>query len=132
MRLILLSTLGCLLAADGDKTIKMAHFEKAHEVKIKVFKEERAVKKGESFTVRLESNPTTGYSWGVVGPDYGPLELKKASFEKGGDKPGAPGVQVFEFTAKTANQQVVLVFNYGRPFEGIGTSTYELRVKVAE
>ena len=106
--------------------------DETFDAKVKVLKEERAAKKGESFSVRLESTPGTGYSWRVLGPEYGPLELKKASFEKGGDKPGAPGVQVFEFTAKTGNQQVVLVFNYGRPFEGIGTSTYELRVKVAE
>jgi hypothetical protein len=45
---------------------------------------------------------------------------------------GAPETQIFEFRAKEKNQQVVLVFNYGRPFEGLGTSVYELRVKVSE
>jgi predicted secreted protein len=133
MRFLTACLLTCILAADADKTIKLTDFEgkKVQEVKVKVIKEEMTVKKGESFSVKLESNPSTGYSWRVLGPEYGPLELKKATFEKG-DKPGAPGVQIFEFTAKKENQQVVLVFNYGRPFEGLGPQCYELKVKVSE
>lgn len=130
MRLVTLCLFGSLLAADPEKTVKLGDFQDKKASEVKIIKEERTVKKGESFTVRLESNPGTGYSWRVLGPEYGPLELKKASFEKGGDKPGAPGVQLFQFTAAKENQQIVLVFNYGRPFEGLGPNCYELRVKV--
>ncbi len=93
------------------------------------------LKAGETLTVKLVSNPTTGYMWHVLGPKYGPLELKKDDFEaRRTDLAGAPGTQIFEFVApKTAkNQGVLLVFNYGRSFEGLGTQSYELRVKVTE
>lgn len=134
MRYLMVCVLACLASADPDKTVKLSDFDgkKAQEAKVRVIKEEMTVKKGDSFSVRLESNPSTGFGWRVLGPEYGPLELKKAHFEKGDNKPGAPGVQVFELTARKENQQIVLVFNYGRPFEGLGPQCYELKVKVGE
>src|SRR4051812_27756655 len=122
MHLLSACALAYLVAAAPDKVVKLSEFEgkKAQEVKVKVIKEEITVKSGEAFAVKLESNPTTGFSWRTLGPNYGPLELKRSHFEKASaaGKPGAPGVQVFEFVAKEKNQQIVLVFNYGRPFEG--------------
>ncbi len=136
MHLLTACALAYLVAADPDKVIQLNQFEvkKTEEMKVKVIKEEITVKSGEAFAVKLESNPTTGFSWRTLGPNYGPLELKRSQFEKAvpGGKPGAPGVQVFEFVARQKNQQIVLVFNYGRPFEGLGPQCYELKVKVAD
>jgi inhibitor of cysteine peptidase len=127
--------LTCVFAADADKTVKLTDFrgDTAKEKTVKVIKEEVTVKSGDTFKVRLESNPSTGYSWRVMGPEYGPLKLTSSSYKKpGAGAVGAPGTQVFEFTAEKAGQQIVLIFNYGRPFEGLGDSTYELKVKVGE
>jgi predicted secreted protein len=135
MRSLAVCVLMALVAAAPEKVIKMSDFDgkKTHEAKVKVLKEEMTVKPGETFTVKLESTPSTGFSWKVLGPHYGPLELVRTHAEKPKEsRAGAPGAQVFEFRAKEKNQQVVLVFNYGRSFEGLGTSVYELRVKVSE
>ena len=124
------------LAAEPEKTVAMRDFAGAgvQAVPVKVLKDDIAVKEGSTLTVNLESNPSTGYGWKVLGPDYGPLQLKKASYVRpmAAGRVGAAGTQVFEFTARTKNQQVVLVFVYGRPFEGLGEQCYQLRVKVEE
>jgi inhibitor of cysteine peptidase len=130
-----LCILAGLVSADTDKLVKMRDFsgEAAKDQAVRVIKDEVTVKKGDAITVRLESNPTTGFSWRVLGPEYGPLKLKSSTFAKPrAGAVGAAGTQVFEFTADKGGQQIVLVFNYGRPFEGLGTSTYELKVKVEE
>ncbi len=123
------------VVAAGDKTITLNDFagDKPTEARVKVLKEEVTVKAGAPVVVRLESNPSTGYRWGVVGPEYGPLDLEKARYEPPAQsRPGAAGVQVFEFTAARKNQRIILVFLYGRPFEGLGDMCYQLRVNVEE
>ena len=127
----------CLVGAIGDQQVTDRDFaiKKDGETTVSTKTAQVTLKGGETLTVKLESNPTTGYSWQVLGPKYSPLELKKESFESGkSDAPGAAGTQVFEFVApKTGkNEGVVLVFNYRRPFEGLGSRGYELRVKVSE
>src|SRR5690349_17944872 len=112
MRSLTVCMLMALVAAAPEKVIKLSDFDgsKAHEAKVKVIKDEMTVKSGEPFSVRLESNPSTGFSWKVLGPHYGPLELVRTHSEKPKEsRPGAPGTQVFEFRAKEKNQQVVLV-----------------------
>ena len=127
----------CLVGAMGDQQVTDRDFatKKDPEAAVSTKTGEVTLKGGETLTVKLESNPTTGYSWQVLGPKYGPLKLEKESFEPGrSNTPGSPGTQVFEFVApKTGkNEGVVLVFNYRRPFEGLGARCYELRVKVTE
>jgi inhibitor of cysteine peptidase len=127
--------LAAVVAASPNKTVKMSDFrgDNATETKVKVLKDEITVKPGDTFSVKLEANPTTGYTWKVLGPGYGPLELKKDKYEpRGGKGAGGGGTHVFEFTAKEKNQQIVLVFIYGRSFEGLGPNCYQLRVKVEE
>lgn len=58
----------------------------------------------ETLVVNLSSNPSTGYKWTVVG-DPAPLKLEKQSYRKSTKSSpvvGAPGVQVFQFSASSA------------------------------
>ncbi|MAZ77097.1 MAG: hypothetical protein CMF39_00275 [Legionellaceae bacterium] len=76
----------------------------------------------QAYTLRLPSNPSTGYSWFLVGYDHDLLTLKSHQYIKAqGKVVGAPGISVWQFTvAKAAYQaprlgHVTLV--YARPWE---------------
>jgi inhibitor of cysteine peptidase len=71
---------------------------------------------GDTITIKLPSNPTTGYSWGQ--PEGGAhLELLSTKQEQGAtDRAGAPGFQIFSFKA-TETGVSTLTLNYFRPFE---------------
>jgi predicted secreted protein len=135
MRYLVAGLLSCCIAAVPDKTVKQSQFtgKNVKEEKVKVLKEQLTVKKGDAFSIKLESNRSTGYSWQLLGPNYGPVELKKSHYQEPDAKlRGAPGTDIFEFKATKPNEQVVLIFNYYRPFEGLGKECYELKVKVEE
>lgn len=71
---------------------------------------------GDTLTIKLPSNRTTGYSWGQ--PESGAhLELLSTKQEQAAtDRVGAPGFQVFSFKA-TETGVSTLTLNYFRPFE---------------
>jgi inhibitor of cysteine peptidase len=71
---------------------------------------------GDTLTIKLPTNPTTGYSWGQ--PQGGAhLELLSSKQEQGAtDRAGAPGFQIFSFKA-TDTGVSTLTLNYFRPFE---------------
>ena len=72
---------------------------------------------GDTHTVALESNPTTGYGW-EIGLEFNGecLELVEQSFEPDSDLVGAPGRELFTFRA-LAFGMVEFSFNYKRPGE---------------
>ena len=72
---------------------------------------------GDTHTVVLESNPTTGYRW-EVGFEFDDryLELIEQSYEPDSDLVGAPGREFFTFLA-LAFGRVEFSFNYKRPWE---------------
>ena len=73
---------------------------------------------GGSLVVRLNSNPSTGYSWAIKG-DPSPLRLVKSSTKKNsqtGHAVGAPVTQQFRLTAVSAGM-ASLTLEYHRPWE---------------
>jgi inhibitor of cysteine peptidase len=73
---------------------------------------------GGTLVVKLKSNRSTGYSWAVAG-DPSPLKLEKTSYRRNtasSQAVGAPGVQVFQFTANSAGM-AALTLNYRRSWE---------------
>jgi inhibitor of cysteine peptidase len=73
--------------------------------------------KGQVLVVTLESNPTTGYSWEVVGLDGAFLrQVGEAEFQAQSDLIGAGGVEILRFEA-AATGQVDLKMVYHRPWE---------------
>jgi inhibitor of cysteine peptidase len=71
---------------------------------------------GDTLTIKLISNPTTGYSW-TNADSPSNLELLASRSSPGtADRLGAPGYQTFSFRA-TKPDESTLVLNYLRPFE---------------
>lgn len=76
-----------------------------------------------TFTLKLKSNPTTGYSWFLREYDAGiiaPVKHQYIAPEK--PMPGAPGVECWTFKVKPAGfvvpQQTVIRLIYARPWQG--------------
>jgi predicted secreted protein len=75
------------------------------------------------FTIKLKTNPTTGYSWFLREYNTELLTPVRHSFEFAADKKlmGAPGYELWTFRAKPAAfvvpQQSAIRFVYARPWE---------------
>jgi inhibitor of cysteine peptidase len=82
------------------------------------------------FSIAVESNPTTGYSWSAEF-DASKLTLTSSSYEKPADpRPGAGGKQVFVFTPlKQGDAEVTLL--YRRPWEKETVKTNRYKIKVS-
>ena len=85
----------------------------------------------DTLVVRLESNPSTGYSWAIKG-DPSPLKLVKSSTKKTGQNGhavGAPVTQEFRLTAVSAGI-ASLSLEYRRPWEHnvAPAKTFQVRV----
>ena len=87
---------------------------------------------GQQLIISLESNPTTGYRWGVDGTT--PAQLEQAgepTYTSGSSAIGAGGTEVFTFTAKDPGEGT-LRLKYFRSFEPTAApaGTFEVIVKV--
>ena len=109
-RWIALVAAAALLAAcgdDGGTTVELDATDSLSEVSLDV---------GDRLDVRLEANPTTGYSW-ELGPLPVGLELVSSEFEEpGGSLVGAAGTQVFGFDVVGPGDGI-LRFEYVRVFD---------------
>ena len=89
---------------------------------------------GETITVTIYSNPTTGFSWDDTATIERAGVLKQTGhrfIEPGESKPGAPGYQEWTFEALGSGQTTAYV-EYSRPWEGgeKGVRTFTLTVVV--
>jgi inhibitor of cysteine peptidase len=88
--------------------------------------------RGDFLLVRLESNPSTGYSWSIRDNDSSVLRpLGDPEFQASSNELGAGGTETFSFEA-VAEGASVLVLIYDRPFEEDvePLKTFRLRVVV--
>jgi len=78
---------------------------------------EITLQKGQNLTIKLEGNPTTGYSWEIVETEGAILQqVGEPEFEAESDLLGAPGTQTLRFEAvETGQMELKLV--YQRPWE---------------
>jgi inhibitor of cysteine peptidase len=78
---------------------------------------EVTLQKGQTLTIKLEGNPTTGYSWEVVESEGAIVQqVGEPEFEADSDLLGAPGTQTLRFEAvETGQMELKLV--YQRPWE---------------
>lgn len=90
------------------------------------------VKAGDTLTLTLESNPTTGYSWQVLEIDHAVLvqdgdpEYKQSSGSEG--LVGAGGTETFRFKV-VGKGQTSLGLGYMRPWESVPpVETFSLTV----
>ena len=77
-----------------------------------------SVKPGRKFSIELESNPSTGYGWELVGlPDAAVVEFVKTDFAKpDSDRSGAAGKEVWVFKA-VAKGKTAIGLHYTRAWE---------------
>lgn len=68
---------------------------------------------GQTYELRLESNPSTGYGWSLLFEE--PLQVT-SDFETKSDLCGAPGIQSIKVTSKEGGT-FVLTAEYKRPWE---------------
>jgi predicted secreted protein len=83
---------------------------------------------GKTFTVSLESNPTTGYSW-TAEVDSEFLKVADDTYKSDSNLIGAGGVQTFEFEALKTGQTKITV-KYMRPWENEAINKYEITVTI--
>ena len=92
------------------------------------------VKAGDDFTISLEANPSTGYSWELTGPldDKVVVELGSDHEPGTGTGVGVPGHQLFRFQAVGAGSATIGL-QYVRPWEtGVAPAqTSEFTVNVS-
>lgn len=90
-----------------------------------------------TFTITLQSNPTTGFSWKLKSYDKNLVTFLNHKFVAPQDKKlvGAPGYEVWTFKANKANDRVNQVghvsMEYARPWtkEGAITQSFIIVVK---
>jgi inhibitor of cysteine peptidase len=88
-----------------------------------------AIKVGESFTITVEANPSTGYSWF---PEYdaGFLKLENSAYEPPNVSiPGKPGTHRFTFVGLKGGELTVRLI-YKRPWEEKENSSREYEVRI--
>lgn len=72
---------------------------------------------GEIFSISLESNPSTGFSWQFIEQRSGTVIFLSRDYEAPKfSMPGAPGRERFTFKAESPGEKE-LVFTYLRPWE---------------
>ena len=73
-----------------------------------------SVKSGETFTIKLEANPTTGYEWSATISDESVVTLEKSDYapdEAASDVVGSGGMQTLTFKAlKSGSATIDLVY----------------------
>ena len=103
-----LLTMGAVTAGDA-KTVTVTAKENGKKVELK---------KGDTLLVRLDANPSTGFTWKITKNDKdilkptGPGELEKPEMPR----PGQKSAMVFRFSADKAGA-TELELQYARPFE---------------
>ena len=80
------------------------------------------------FMIKLESNPTTGYSWFLHEYDPELVQPVKHEFKQGDKKLiGAPGYELWTFRIMPKGfivpQQTSIRMSYARPWEGVDNTT---------
>ena len=94
------------------------------------------VPNGSLLALKLDSNPTTGYRWIVTYPEGAENAIKNvgSSFimPRGDDqRTGMPGVEILVFTAQEVGTYN-LKFDYKRPWERLGSDSFNFTVVVKE
>ena len=72
----------------------------------------------DTFTIELEANPSTGYSWELAGPLDEAIVVSLGSDHEAGDSDavGAPGTQKLSFRA-VGEGSTTIALQYVRPWE---------------
>lgn len=93
------------------------------------------VEAGKEFTIVLESNPTTGYHWQIVGDlDGAVVEFVSQDYQSTSDPGlvGGGGLDIWTFKAVGAGEATITLGNYppsNDPVDPAETQTFTVNVK---
>jgi inhibitor of cysteine peptidase len=91
--------------------------------------EDVSVRSGEDFTIKLESNPTTGYKWQPIYDDTY-IKLISNEFIQATKLIGAGGLERFSFRAvKSGNTYIEML--YKRVWEKKAVKSRKINVKIS-
>jgi inhibitor of cysteine peptidase len=127
--LLPLLALGCS-SGGGDQTIELSLDDFTAQNNIT-----KSIELGSSgtLTVKLGSNPTTGYQWGEDAEISNTSIIAQKSYNyvepEDTELMGAPGTDVWVFDAKAAGSATI-TFSYSRSWEEGTPATYTLTVNV--
>ena len=86
---------------------------------------------GDTVVVALESNPSTGFDWALVGSTAPVLDPGQRTYTSSGTALGAPGTVTYRFRAM-AEGSTRLVIHYLRSWESVPPArTFELTIRVS-
>ena len=109
------------LAACGAPAAKLVEADNGKIVDLKT---------GETFTISLEGNPTTGYSWEVSGIDPAVVEqVGEPDYKSDSSLIGSGGMSTFTFKAVASGSAPVMLV-YHRSWEKDVAPMYEYEVMV--
>lgn len=89
------------------------------------------VSSGDTLSLQLPENPTTGYRWAVQSPENQNLELQSSEFSPPSSGIGGSGQRVFTFRAKSSGTATLQLKEW-REWEGDRSilNRFELTVRV--
>ena len=123
---ILILSLSVVIGCNNEKTNLNATASASGGIETKV---------GANFVIRLESNPTTGYSWRTAEFASGIVELVSNEYKpqnNSGNIVGSGGTEIWTFKA-VGKGKINITFEYVRPWEKdvppIKKETYLITVK---
>ena len=87
------------------------------------------VQAGETFVIVLDTNPSTGYQWEVLGELIGAEFVSRDYIADEPVMPGSGGVDVWTFKALSAGEAQVTFGNYPPSGEAEQTVTFNISVK---
>ncbi|MFX0042979.1 MAG: protease inhibitor I42 family protein [Candidatus Hodarchaeota archaeon] len=81
------------------------------------------------FSISLDSNPTTGYSWVPIF-DKSFLELRGRSFKRDDQKFGSPSKEVFKFyPIRRGNTTLKMIYKRSWEEKGVKKVYFEIKIK---
>ena len=91
-----------------------------------------SLKNGDVITLKLMSNPSTGYKWEITALDRNIVKDNGSSFKSGcsGNAVGCAGVEIWTFEAVSAGE-TSLELSYYRSWEDVATATNAFKLKVS-
>jgi predicted secreted protein len=87
------------------------------------------IKSGDTISINLPENPTTGYRWTIQSADEQYLELQSSDYAGAGTAPGSGGQRLFVFRTK-ASGSVDLQLKEWREWEGDRSVTNRFSVAI--
>jgi len=110
-------TIALLLTAVVLTTISGCAAQTALALEAKDDRNQITLQKGQTLTVKLEGNPTTGHTWEMVEPEEAILrQVGEPEFNADSEPLGAPGTLTLRFEALEAGQMDLRLV-YHRPWE---------------